>query len=150
MIYILTNRNDVVGITAENPFTGTPTLRKIEGLEYDGVIDKWDIKNFEQCEELAKKVTEVSGVEYQAADAGEHVSPRYSIFVPPKVGDKVSKSFNGDSYPCGEIVRITPKQMVITSTGHKFNRRKNSAGWKQVGGYSWMIGGHVDERNPHF
>jgi hypothetical protein len=32
----------------------------------------------------------------------------------------------------------------------KFNRRKNSASWKPIGGYGSMVGGRVERLNPEF
>jgi len=84
------------------------------------------------------------------ADAGPHRSPRFSIVTPPAVGDKVSYAFNGDSYPDGEVVRVSKSlRVVTTSTGSKFYRRRESGAWVQNGTWS-LVRGHVSERNPHF
>lgn len=84
-------------------------------------------------------------------DNGPHVSPRFSVIEPPKVGDKVSYGFNGDYYPDGEIVKISGKNLriVTTSTGSKFWRRGNSGRWVMNGTWS-LVPGHRSERNPSF
>ena len=84
------------------------------------------------------------------ADAGPHYWPRFSIVTPPAVGDEVSYAFNGDSYPDGEVVKVSKSlKVVTTSTGAKFYRRRESGAW--IKNRTWsLIPGHVSERNPHF
>lgn len=65
-----------------------------------------------------------------------------------KVGDKVSKGFNGDCYPEGEIVRITPTGIVKTNTGETF--RPVKGGGHRAGGTWWLVPGHVSKQNPSF
>jgi hypothetical protein len=68
----------------------------------------------------------------------------------PQVGEKVSEAFNGDSYPRGEIVKVSPTgKKVTTSTGHVFYRDSKRPGRWASGGFS-MIKGHVEKQNPHF
>ena len=81
-------------------------------------------------------------------DAGEWCSPRFDVIEAPAVGEFVTKAFNGDYYPEGEIVKITATWQIKTSAGKIFRRHKNSACWKDSNGYG-MISGHHDERNPH-
>lgn len=111
---------------------------------------RWDWKTFETVQELASKLTAMTGTTFLAIDNGDHVSPRYDVLEAPKIGDKVSRGFNGDYYPEGEIVAITKKYKVTTSTGIVFRRRGNTAKFLQAGGTFGMIGGHIDERNPSF
>lgn len=111
---------------------------------------RWDWKDFAIVERLAMYLTAMAGKTYLPTDATESTSPRYDIIEAPKVGDKVSRGFNGDYYPEGEIVKITKGWRVTTSTGAKFNRFKNTSGWREVGKGFWMVHGHIDERNPHF
>lgn len=68
----------------------------------------------------------------------------------PQVGDRVSEAFNGDYYPRGFIVKVSPSgKKVTTSTGHVFWRdSKRPARWAN-GGFS-MVKGHHDKQNPHF
>ena len=114
-----------------------------------GWITRNDIKSFAYAHTLATLLTEKLGRTFLATDATASTSPRYDVIEAPKVGDKVSRGFNGDYYPEGEIVKITPTWIVTTSTGKKFRRRGLTAGWRQEGGTWWMTGGHIDERNPH-
>lgn len=87
---------------------------------------------------------------YMATDAGPHCSPRYDVIVAPRVGDPISYAFNGDCYPCGEIVRISDSMRVIRgSEGDIFYRRKLSGSWVKGGTWS-MVHGHVSKRNPSF
>ena len=148
--YVLFLAGKVVAVTTESPYTGTPALKTFPGIEYDSVKGAWDFKSFAEVEALAAELTSLTGKTYLPSDAGPSVSPRYDVFQPPAVGDKVSYAFNGDYYPDGEIVRVTPSLRVITSTGSKYNRRKLTAGWVKVGGTWSLVQGHIDRRNQEF
>jgi hypothetical protein len=150
MLHVLFLDSKPVHVTSESPYTGTPKLKDFPGIKYNKVQSRWDWKSHEQVVKLAEMLTKMTGKLYLGTDAGESTSPRYDIKEAPCVGDKVSRSFNGDSYPCGEIVKITPTWQITTSDGTQFRRYKQSGGWRQTGRGFWMIGGHVDERNPHF
>jgi hypothetical protein len=115
-----------------------------------GWISRNDIRSLAYAQTLAELLSERSKVKYLAADAGANTFPRYDVIEAPVLGAKVSKTFNGDSYPCGEITKITPTWQITTSTGAKFRRFQETAGWRETGGSFWMTGGHIDERNPHF
>jgi hypothetical protein len=112
---------------------------------------RWDWKDFATVERLAASATKATGRLHIGFDNGPCVSPRYDVMEAPNVGDKVSYAFNGDSYPDGEIVHITPGTLRIikTSTGNTYYRRKQSGSWKQTGGTWSLIQGHHNERNPH-
>lgn len=87
---------------------------------------------------------------YLSTDAGPGCSPRYDIVRAPEVGDKVSQAFNGDAYPDGEIVKVSPTfGLVTTSTGGKYYRHRETGSWIKHRTWS-MIPGHVDKRNPSF
>lgn len=111
---------------------------------------RWDFSSLEEVKGLALYVTAITGQTHVGVDRSESVSPRYDICRIPHVGDKVSKAFNGDYYPEGEIVKITKNLTVITSTGARFRRVKETSGWRKEGGTWWLVNGHHDERNPHF
>lgn len=115
-----------------------------------GWMTSRDFETFEQAKRMAGYITFMTGETYLPADEGEGTSPRYRIVKAPKLGDKVSKSFNGDTYPCGEIIKITPTWIVTTDTGQKFRRWKQSGGWREQGRGFWMLHGHRYEQNPHF
>ena len=102
------------------------------------------------AEKYAKQISELTGKPYTAIDSGPGVSPRYDVGSIPQIGDKVSYSFNGDSYPDGVIVAITDKLQVTTSEGHKYRRRGLTGTWLRTGGTWSLIQGHHYEQNPHF
>ena len=109
-----------------------------------------DIKSYEETIRIAEEISALTEKFHLPVDRGDCVYPRYDVILPPAIGDKVSCSFNGDTTPCGEIVKITPKWRITTSDGVKFNRVKNTGSWKVIGGYQSMVNGHHYERNPHF
>ena len=115
-----------------------------------GWISSRDFRTFEQAKRMAGYLSFMTGATYLPVDEGESVSPRYRVIKAPVIGDDVSRSFNGDSYPCGKIVKITPTWQVTTDQGTKFRRYKETGGWREAGRGSWMIAGIHNERNPHF
>ncbi len=109
-----------------------------------------DFLDIVTAENVAQAATELTGELYIATDQGLHVSPRFDVIRAPKVGDKVSCSFNGDSYPCGIITRISPTlKKVTTSDGSEFYRVHTSGTWLKNSCWS-LTQGHVDERNLSF
>lgn len=112
--------------------------------------DRWAWKDFATVEKIAAHLTEKLGYLWLPVDRTESTSPRYDVMVAPRVGDKVSRGFNGDYYPDGEIVKITPTFQIKTSNGHTFRRVKNTSTWIMSGGTWGLVSGHIDERNPHF
>ena len=162
MSYVLFLNGQVVGVTNESPYTGTPKLKEFPGVTYDSAKDMRgsDMKSFEEAEQIAEACTKLTGETYLAFDNGAGTSHRYGIMVPPKVGDDVSYGFNGDYYPCGKVVRITPGWRIYTEDtslpkgAHRqqcmFNRVRKTSGWKMKGGTWGLVKGIVDERNPSF
>jgi hypothetical protein len=153
MLYVLFKNNEPVHVTDESPYTGTPELKKFDGVDYDSVKDSWDYKSFEEVRVLAEKLSAFTGDNYLPyEDTG--TSPTFGVFVPPQLGDEVSYGFNGDTYPCGKITRITPslRLTAVDENGRvmKFNRRKNTPYWCTVGGTWHLVKGHVSTQNPHF
>ena len=114
------------------------------------LFDRHDLTSYGQAADVAFFLTEQTGRLHIATDAGEWMYPRYDVIEAPKVGDKVSYAFNGDYYPCGEIVSISESLKVIkTSTGKRFYRRKLTGAWINNG--TWcLIPGHVSRLNPEF
>lgn len=109
-----------------------------------------NIIDFEHAAGVAKVLTDKTGDLWIATDAGPGVYPRYDVVEAPKVGEKVSYAFNGDYYPCGEIVSISESLRVIkTSSGKRFYRRKLTGAWINNG--TWcLVPGHVSRLNPEF
>lgn len=84
---------------------------------------------------------------YLATDEGDHVAPRYDVVRAPRIGDLVSSSFNGDSYPEGEVIRVSASfRRVETSTGKVYFRRRQSGSWIAEGTW-FMTEGHVRTTN---
>lgn len=125
-------------------------LVEISNEYQHGWINRRDFDGMDVAEVIARGATELTGERYIATDAGPHVSPRYDVTRAPAVGDKVSYAFNGDSYPDGEIVRVSASlKVVTTSTGSRFYRRKQSGSWVKGGTWS-LVRGHVRKLNPEF
>src|SRR5271167_17825 len=138
-------------------FYGTVPVRAVE--DYDGIRklnegERYETRNdwtsFEQVTKIARLLSANTCRTYLPVDNGSHTSPRWDIVEPPKVGDKVSYSFNGDSYPDGEVVKVTKRHQVTTSTGNRYLRRRCSSIWLRTGGTWCLIPGHVYEQNPSF
>lgn len=110
---------------------------------------RWDWKSLEEVQGLAAKLSVSEKKLYIGVDKGSSVSPRFDIIEAPTVGDEVSYSFNGDSYPCGKIVKISKSlRRVETDEGKVFYRRKMSGTW--LNGGTWaLVHGHISEQNPH-
>lgn len=154
-LYILFKNNEPVHITRESPWTGTPVMKVIkndkgEVVDYDNAKNYHNYTSFAEVQALAEWATKYTGEVYLACNDGSY----FEVIEAPKVGDEVSRGFNGDYYYVGKIVRITPNWMVVAedAEGHqtKFNRRKNTASWKPIGGYGGMVHGVVNRQNPEF
>lgn len=151
-IHIFFKNGNPVHIARENPWTGTPVIRNAAGevVDYDEAKDFHDFKSFAEAHTLAEWATQYTGETYIACTDGSY----FEIIKAPKVGDDVSRGFNGDYDHVGKIVRITANWMVVAEDAEgnqtKFNRRKNTACWKAIGGYGSMVGGIVNRRNPEF
>lgn len=112
-----------------------------------------DWRTFDRAKHIAKCLNEEykdEGRVYIATDAGSSVSPRYDVIEAPYVGDEVSYSFNGDSYPCGTIASISKTlKKITTTTGMSFYRRGESGSWVSNGTWT-LIPSHIYEQNPSF
>lgn len=116
-------------------------------------ISRWDMKTMGDAMYIADRANALNdGNTYIATDAGSFVSPRFDVQQVPKIGDDVSYSFNGDSYPCGKIVSVgTGAKMIIkTDTGEVFYRRRLTGSWLKQGGTWYLIKGVHHEINPSF
>lgn len=117
--------------------------------EWSGARDCEDIQEATALALAANELTEPG--RYIPIDRGRNVSPRYDVMMAPMVGEEVSKGFNGDYYPCGTIVAISPTmKKITTSDGTVFYRkRENSPRWSCDGTFC-LVRGRIDERNPSF
>lgn len=107
--------------------------------------------NLLDAEGRAFQLTLETGKEHIAYKSSYVIDP-YVVTMLPQVGDPVSKAFNGDSYPCGSIAKISKtKAKITTTTGDTFSRVGPNS-WKIGGkhGTFSLVSGHHDERNPHF
>lgn len=109
-----------------------------------------DWNSYEEVQRLSLYLTARTGKSYVGVDRGQFVSPRFDVIECPIIGDKISMSFNCDAYPDGEIISISKKLTVTTSTGKVYRRKGNTAKWLQTGGTWCMVRGHVSETNPSF
>lgn len=111
---------------------------------------RWDWKTLEAAQEVADAASVFSGELYIAIDSGANTFPRFDVIRAPAVGDAVSYSFNGDTYPCGHIKSISPSlKRVVTTTNKVFHRRRNGGSW--VMNKTWsLVKGHISELNPEF
>lgn len=110
---------------------------------------EWTNRNYFKTFARAEEIADMCGPDYMAVDDGEHIWPRYDVIKKPKVGDFVSRSFNGDTYPEGKIAEISPTMKKITlDNGLEFWRWKQSGQWLNVGVWT-MVMGCFNERNPN-
>lgn len=143
-----TNQN-VIGIATDHEVA--------EEMRAEGrtVISRHDITSMAQAEELAEDAGMFADqlgqdTRYIATDGGAHRWPRYDVIPAPAIGAEVSRAFNGDSYPAGEIVKISASlRRVETSDGTVFWRKRQSGAWVADGTWG-MVPGHVERRNPSF
>lgn len=106
------------------------------------VLCRWDFKTFERALEVANAASRLTRKPLIATDAGSGTTPRYDVIFAPQVGDVVSKSFNGDSYPAGTITRISKSlKRIETDKGIKFYRRRETGSWFD-GPYAMIQGTH--------
>lgn len=111
--------------------------------------ERWNWTSFEIVQTIASYLTAMKGTLWVPVDRGPGVSPRYDVVQVPKVGDEVSYGFNGDSYPCSVVTKVSKSLTVTTSEGNTFRRRKQTASWVRTGGTWSLIRGHHYEQNPH-
>lgn len=132
--------DDEVKALYKRQSAGEPGIFKLFHVE-----NRNDWKTFEAAQSVA---AHLDG--HIATDAGPNVSPRYDVIKLPKVGDKVSKAFNGDHYPCGVIVNISKTLKAITTDGGDvFYRVRQTGSWRNQG--TWFLeAGHHSELNPSF
>lgn len=150
VFYIQVERGLPVQLCPTHPGCGDHWVKRDQPLSTaSGWMSSRDFRTFEDARSMAAYLTALTGTTYLPADEGSGVWPRYRVVQPPKVGDAVSRSFNGDSYPCGTITKVTPSWQVTTSTGAKFRRYKETGGWREAGRGFWLVAGHHDETNPH-
>ena len=109
----------------------------------------WTSKS--QVNDLAARANAAAGQDlYIGIDRGQYNSPRFDVVRCPQVGEDVSYAFNGDSYPCGQVAKISDSLKVITTTtGERFYRRRETGSWLKDGTWSLVLG-HHDLRNPSF
>lgn len=117
---------------------------------YVDTMTRHDWASYETACDVAAKVTAKEGELYIGIDNGSNIYPRFDIIKAPVVGDEVSYSFNGDTYPDGKIAKISESMRVITTdTGKSYYRRKLTGAWKHH--QTWtLVHGHHYEQNPHF
>ena len=133
--------------TTDGTPNGTVTRVMESGEKWnERTVYDHNIETDEQTKRIAAELTALTGDQYFATSRGTG----RGVVRAPHVGDLVSRAFNGDYYPEGEIVHVTKgtHKVVKTSTGATFYRSINSGAWVSRG---WsLVGGHVSKLNPHF
>ncbi len=143
MLYVLFVANRPVSATTEYP-------KEINGGFNTNYQNRNDWKSLDEVRTIAAQLTEYTNLPYVAVDNGGNVSPRFDIIETPKVGDKVSRAFNGDYYPAGVIAKVSSSlKRIETTDGTVFYRRRESASWVSAGTWS-MVDGHESRLNPSF
>lgn len=118
---------------------------------------RWDFDTLLDAQQVAEELNGFPKLniapfsdKYIATDAGRCRSPQFDVQRRPQVGDKVSYAFNGDYYPDGTIVKISPTlKKITTDTGSSYYRLRNTGTWKLNKTWS-LVHGHINERNPSF
>lgn len=113
-------------------------------------INRNDMKTMADAEEIAQHATTLTNRLHIACDRGNSTWPRYDVIEAPTVGSEVSRGFNGDYYPAGKIVKVSPSlKRIQTDNGTVFYRRRQSDVWIAEG--TWcMVNGRHDRLNPSF
>ena len=160
MYYFILNesKTQVVAITTEYPFEWNKDLGYTENkfreeLSKVGAaheICRPEMKTLEEAKHIAEMASKFDDeYDYVAVETG--CLPKYDVERCFRVGEPVSYGFNGDSYPAGEVAKISKTgKKITTTTGKIFYRRygENSTTYKMSGTWT-LIRGHYNERNPH-
>jgi hypothetical protein len=152
MKYVCFNdKNEAIGTTDKSPYTGTPELDLSHcPIGTVKVVSDHDFESFHEVAKICSDLARNAGEVFLPCDNGPSTSWRFTVCRPPKVGDAVSYTFNGDTTPDGHVTRITPSWTVVTSSGKRYKRSRQTSTWRQTGGTWILTFGHHEERNPHF
>ena len=116
-------------------------MKKLEDHE-KSYVNLEDIADKDTAENVAKLINEFNGNDQYHATTSYG---NFKVTKKPAVGDEVSRAFNGDYRPCGEIVKISKtSKKITTSTGHIFWRQGNSSRWLFSNTYSMVYGHHTE------
>lgn len=115
-----------------------------------GLLSRSHWTSYKEVCRIARLLEVTTGKKYLGVDQGSYVYPRFDIIEPFKIGDNVSYTFNGDYYPDGYIVKITPSLNIITCSGKRYRRHKNTSMWIMEGGTWSLVHGHISDKNPSF
>lgn len=113
-------------------------------------IDAWSFKTFADAERAAIEESSRTGQVHLAADRGANVWPRYDVVAVPALGDDVSESFNGDSYPVGKVEQIGKNYKMIKAGGRWFYRVRLTGAWRAAHSPFCLIQGTHHEWNREF
>lgn len=132
-------------------FTETAEGIAVSTTHTKGAQSRWEWTSKSQVNDLAARANAAAGQDlYIGIDRGQYSHPRFDVVRRPQVGEKVSYAFNGDSYPCGQVAKISGSLKVITTTtGERFYRKRETGSWIKGGTWSLVLG-HHDLRNPSF
>lgn len=113
-------------------------------------ISSRDYNSFADAAYFARLITELTNKTYIAVDNGEYRFNRYEIIRMYQVGEEVSYTFNGDTYPDDIILEISKDLSTIKTANNVYKRVKETRGWKQKKSPFWLFSGHLFEQNPSF
>lgn len=117
--------------------------------------DRMDRKNrfktMTEAQDRAELLTNQTGEHHVAYESNYSIN-RFIAQRLPQVGDDASMGFNGDYYPCGKIVRISPTYNRITTSNGVAFTRVGPCSWVRGGkrGTFSLIQGVINRRNPEF
>jgi hypothetical protein len=101
---------------------------------------------------LEERVAE-TGVEHIIFNSADESWPFWEVSRLPQIGDEISYGFNGDSYPCGTIVKISKTMKKITGSGgdtfYRSPKPRQQSTWRKHKTWT-MTFGHTEKRNPSF
>ena len=115
---------------------------------------------FQDAADKAAELTAETGETHVPNYRGSGALTPYEVTRLPHVGDDVSMCFNGDSYPMGQIEKISKSGEKITCTNGRIFRRPRKklvdregreftkVIWKD--GPFALVNGIFDKRNPSF
>ena len=145
----LNSRLEVIAIQGSLPAEHRGVGTRWFAIGDGGWANRNDFDTLMFAQVVADAASVFSGEAYVATDAGDQCSPRYDVIRAPAIGDTVSMSFNGDSRPCGTIIKVSKSlRRIETSDRGRFFRQGQTGRW-QMSGWA-LVNGHHYEQNPHF
>lgn len=136
-------RSDAQGVADAEQMESQPKT------EVDPMENRFE--NMGDAELHAANLEKATGKKHHAYLSSYAFAP-YVTAQLPDIGDAVSMSFNGDTYPCGTIEKISPTYARITTSEGKMFTRVSANCWKLGGkhGAFSLVQGTIHQLNPEF